>query len=98
MRRFPYSGLGAVLGLREEHQHTGVVLHGVGIDAGLLAPAVEGLVEEVNTQKEGYVTCRLSNNMIVHIPGDASLIGTYQQVLLEECKGFYYFGRIAGQN
>jgi tRNA-2-methylthio-N6-dimethylallyladenosine synthase len=36
--------------------------------------------------------------MIVHIPGDASLIGTYQQILLEECKGFYYFGRIAGQD
>lgn len=66
--------------------------------AALEGRIMEGLVEEVNTQKEGYVTCRLSNNMIVHIPGDASLIGTYQQILLEECKGFYYFGRIAGQD
>ena len=66
--------------------------------AALEGRIMEGLVEEVNTQKEGYVTCRLSNNMIVHIPGDASLIGTYQQILLTECKGFYYFGRIAGQD
>ena len=55
---------------------------------------MEGLVEELNSQKEGYVTCRLSNNMIVHVPGDVSLIGTYQPVRLEECRGFYYFGRI----
>lgn len=53
-----------------------------------------GLVEEVNRQKEGYVTARLSNNMIVHVPGDCSLIGTFQPVRLEECRGFYYFGRI----
>ena len=66
--------------------------------AALEGKIMEGLVEEVNSQKEGYVTCRLSNNMIVHIPGDASLIGTYQQIHLEECKGFYYFGRIAGQD
>ena len=55
---------------------------------------MEGLVEEVNTQKEGYVTCRLSTNMVVHVPGDASMIGSYVPVLLEECKGFYYFGKI----
>ena len=63
--------------------------------AALKGRVMEGLVEELNDQKEGYVTCRLSNNMIVHVPGDASLIGTYQPLLLEECKGFYYFGRIA---
>ena len=66
--------------------------------SGLLTGRVmEGLVEEVNSQKEGYVTCRLSNNMIVHVPGEASLIGTYQQLLLEECRGFYYFGHITEQ-
>ena len=43
---------------------------------------MEGLVEEVNAQKEGYVTGRLSNNMIVHVPGDASMIGSYVPVLL----------------
>ena len=63
--------------------------------SALLAGRVmEGLVEELNTQKEGYVTCRLSNNMIVHVPGDASLIGSYRPIRLEECRGFYYFGHI----
>ena len=55
---------------------------------------MEALVEEVNAQKEGYVTGRLSGNMVVHVPGDASLIGRYVPVLLEECRGFYYFGKI----
>ena len=62
--------------------------------AALTGRVMEGLVEEVNAQKEGYVTCRLSCNMIVHVPGDASMIGQYVPVLLEECRGFYYFGRI----
>ena len=62
--------------------------------AALAGRVMEGLVEEVNSQKEGYVTCRLSNNMIVHVPGDASLIGRFVPVLLEECRGFYYFGKI----
>ena len=54
---------------------------------------MEALVEEVNAQKEGYVTGRLSTNMVVHVPGDASMIGSYVPVLLEECRGFYYFGK-----
>ncbi len=58
---------------------------------------MEGLVEEVNAQKEGYVTARLSNNMLVHIPGDSSMIGKFYPVKLEECHGFYYFGSIAGE-
>ena len=62
--------------------------------AALTGRVMEGLVEEVNAQKDGYVTCRLSCNMIVHVPGDASMIGQYVPVLLEECRGFYYFGRI----
>ena len=40
------------------------------------------------------MTCRLSNNMIVHVPGDASMIGRFVPVLLEDCRGFYYFGKI----
>lgn len=64
----------------------------------LTGRVMEGLVEEVNSQKEGYVTCRLSNNMIVHIPGDASMIGSYIPVLLEECRGFYFFGRPADKD
>ena len=56
----------------------------------------EALVEEVNTRNEGYVSARLSNNMIVHVPGDASMIGKFYPVKLSECRGFYYFGEITG--
>lgn len=51
------------------------------------------LVEEENSHQEGYVTGRMSNNTVVHFPGDASIIGTLQNVYLEEAKGFYYMGR-----
>lgn len=54
----------------------------------------EVLVEEVNDHKEGYVTGRMSNNLLVHFPGDASLIGQYRNVRLEECRGFYYMGTV----
>lgn len=51
------------------------------------------LVEEVNTQDEALLTGRLSNNMLVHFPGDKSLIGTIIPMYLSESKGFYYIGR-----
>lgn len=54
----------------------------------------EVLVEEKNHQMEGYVTGRLSNNHVVHFPGDISLIGQIVRVRLEECRGFYYMGHI----
>ncbi len=53
----------------------------------------EALVEEVNEQEEGLVTGRLSNNTIVHFPGDAGLIGEIVPVYLEKCQGFYYIGK-----
>jgi len=40
------------------------------------------------------VTGRLSNNMIVHVPGDASLVGKIVRVSLDECRGFYYLGTV----
>lgn len=52
----------------------------------------EVLVEELNENQEGFVTGRLSNNLLVHFPGDASLIGQLLQVSLDECHGFYYMG------
>ena len=55
---------------------------------------MEGLVEEINGQDERYVTARLSNNMLVHVPGDASMIGQYYNIRLTECRGFYFFGEI----
>ena len=56
---------------------------------GQVLPA---LVEEANGSLEGYVTGRLSNNMIVHFPGSESLIGSIIPVSLDECRGFYYMG------
>ena len=54
----------------------------------------EVLVEEINTQQEGYVTGRLSGNAIVHFPGGPELIGTFVNVRLTEAKGFYYLGEM----
>lgn len=50
------------------------------------------LVEEQNAQDNTLLTGRLSNNTIVHFPGDASLIGRIVHVRLKECHGFYYMG------
>ena len=33
--------------------------------------------------------------MLVHFPGDESLIGNIVDVKLTECKGFYYLGELA---
>ena len=56
----------------------------------------EVLVEEQNNQDPHLVTGRLSNNLLVHFPGDTSLIGQLCQVELLECRGFYYMGRKVG--
>ncbi len=56
----------------------------------------EVLVEEQNNQDPHLVTGRLSNNLLVHFPGDTSLIGQLCQVELLECRGFYYMGRKEG--
>ena len=55
----------------------------------------EVLVEEVNDHAPGLMTGRLSNNTVVHFPGDASMIGRLVPVYLQESKGFYYMGHIA---
>ncbi len=55
---------------------------------------MSALIESVNEEDSSYVTGRLSNNMIVHVKGDPSLIGSFVQVRLDECHGFYYFGHI----
>ena len=52
------------------------------------------LVEELNEHDSSLVTGRLSNNTIVHFPGDASLIGKIVDVKLTECHGFYYTGEM----
>lgn len=53
---------------------------------------MDALIEEVNESDASMVTGRLSNNTIVHVPGDASLIGKIVPVSLDECYGFYYIG------
>ena len=54
----------------------------------------EVLVECMNDHMDGYVTGRMDNNILVHFPGDESLIGTFVNVRLNEAKGFYYIGVI----
>lgn len=52
------------------------------------------LVESMNDHDETLVTGRMSNNILVHFPGDKSLIGKIVDVHLKECKGFYYIGEM----
>ena len=52
------------------------------------------LLEEVNAQDSSLITGRLSNNAVVHCPGDKSRIGEIVQVKLLESRGFYYMGEI----
>lgn len=57
----------------------------------------EVLVEDVNEHDEHLMTGRMSGNMLVHFPGSRELIGSFVTVKLEECKGFYYMGRLLSQ-
>ena len=52
----------------------------------------EVLVETVNDHDPSLMTGRMSNNLLVHFPGEKSLIGRIVPVELKECKGFYYIG------
>lgn len=56
---------------------------------------MSALMEEVNGNDPKLITGRLSNNTIVHVPGDVSMIGKILPVSLDECHGFYYMGHIA---
>ena len=55
---------------------------------------LDALVEEINENDPSLVTGRLSNNTLVHFPGDASLIGKIVNVSLDEFHGFYYMGHM----
>lgn len=52
------------------------------------------LVESQNEHDASLVTGRMSNNLLVHFPGDETLIGKIVNVHLTECKGFYYIGEM----
>lgn len=60
----------------------------------LVGTVQEVLVEQENEKLDGYVTGRLSNNTLVHLPGDKSLIGELINVSLTCAKGFYYMGEM----
>lgn len=60
----------------------------------LQGKVMEALVEEINEQDASLVSGRLSNNMLVHFPGDVSDIGKFMKVSLDECHGFYYTGHV----
>jgi tRNA-2-methylthio-N6-dimethylallyladenosine synthase len=51
------------------------------------------LVEGVNEHDSSLLTGRMSNNTLVHFPGDETLIGSFVDVSLDECHGFYYMGK-----
>ena len=55
----------------------------------------EVLIESVSDHDSTMVTGRMSNNLLVHLKGEASMIGSYVNVHLTECKGFYYLGELA---
>lgn len=50
------------------------------------------LVESMNDHDDTLVTGRLGSNLLVHFPGDASMIGKFCKVRLGECRGFYFIG------
>ena len=62
------------------------------ISARYEGKTAKALVECIDDHDSSLVTGRLTNNMLVHFPGDASLIGQIVDVKLTECKGFYYMG------
>ena len=51
-------------------------------------------MEMVNDHDTALVTGRMSNNLLVHFPGDISLVGKLVSVKLTECHGFYYLGEM----
>ena len=55
---------------------------------------LEVLAEEKDDHMEGWLSGRLSNNMLVHFEGPENLIGKIVRVKLTESKGFYYIGTL----
>ena len=73
------------------------LLQVVGKQSELCTKKMEGrmeevLAEEVNTQMDGYLTGRLSNNLLVHFKGTSEELGKYMMIRLSEARGFYFLG------
>ncbi len=52
------------------------------------------LFEETDAKDPGLLTGRLESNAVVHVPGDASLIGSILPVRLVSAHGFYFTGEL----
>ena len=82
------AGIDVVKNLKDKTDIIG--LGEMGIGNTTTSSAVFSVLSQIAPE---LVTGRMSNNTIVHFPGDASLIGKLVDVYLEESKGFYYMGR-----
>lgn len=65
------------------------------IHSSRFAGSVQEVLVEEESKEKGIFTGRTQYNLLVHFPADESLLGTYVNVKLEECKGFYYLGSLA---
>lgn len=65
------------------------------IRSSRFAETVQEVLVEEESKEKGIFTGRIQYNLLVHFPADESLLGTYVNVKLEECKGFYYLGSLA---
>ena len=54
------------------------------------------LFEEINEKDPSLINGRLENNSLVHVKGDASLIGSIRDVRLIKAHSFYYTGELCG--
>lgn len=59
---------------------------------------LDALIEEINDHDKTLVSGRLSNNILVHLKGDSSMIGKILPVRLTESGGFYYMGELVEAN
>ena len=60
----------------------------------LTGSVVPVLFEEQNPRDPGLLNGRLESNAVVHVPGDAALIGTIRPVRLIKAHGFYFTGEL----
>lgn len=65
------------------------------IRSSRFAGTVQEVLVEEESKEKGIFTGRTQYNLLVHFLADESLLGTYVNVKLEECKGFYYLGSLA---
>lgn len=65
------------------------------IRSSRFAGTVQEVLVEEESKEKGIFTGRTQYNLLAHFPADESLLGTYVNVKLEECKGFYYLGSLA---